>query len=64
VAKLLGFSVFFVLAAARTELLEGQSIWIVALIFLRVIVALATIGASQGNQDAVSFFGHLAICLV
>ena len=48
-----------VLPAARAEFLERDAIGIVALVLLRVVVALLALGTRQGDEHAISFFGHL-----
>ena len=61
---LFGLAMLGVLPTPRTELLERQTIEIVALVFLGVRVALAAIRARQGDQDAICFLGHLRFCLL
>jgi hypothetical protein len=60
---LLRLSMLRVLAAARAELLERQPIRIVPLVLLGVIGALATVGAGEGDEDAVCLLGHAGGCL-
>ena len=56
--RLFGLAMLRVLAAAWTELLQRQPIGIVALVLLRVIVALFAVGARESDEDAVGFLGH------
>jgi hypothetical protein len=58
--ELLGFAVLSVLPAARAVLLQREPIGIVPLVFFAVIVALLTLGARQGNEHAISLFGHFS----
>jgi len=47
------------LAAAWTILVQCDAATIVLTVFLRCIVALLALGASQRHNDAVFFLGHL-----
>jgi hypothetical protein len=52
------FAMLAMAPAARAEFLQREPVWIVPLVFLRVIVALLTLGARQRDEHAISFFGH------
>src|SRR5579859_7338919 len=45
-------------ATPRAILLQRDAIRVIAFVFFRVIVALATVGARQRDEDAICFLGH------
>jgi hypothetical protein len=51
-----------VLPTPGAKLLQRQPIGIVPLVLFGVIVPLATVGARQGDEDAVCLFCHLSLC--
>jgi hypothetical protein len=62
--RLFRLAVLRMLSAPRAELLQRDPIRIVALVFFRVVVALATVGARQCDQYAIGLFRHGPLCLL
>ena len=46
------------LAATRTELAQRKASGIVSAVFLGRVIAFLALGASQGDNDTISFFCH------
>jgi hypothetical protein len=54
-------AVLGMLAAARTELVEAQTVGVVPPVLLGVIVPLAALLTGKRDQDAISFLRHLGV---